>query len=259
MESIIAKCHQGSVTSVAFKGNKIHCGSSSAKLPSYEYVHTLLKDTEAKRRKLILKYLDSVDAYVKSGKKELLHDLDPLVKNIQEYDHKIAEYKQEYYNVSSTNEDELFNEIQESLQSSKSMDSSTYDVTVAKKELEAHRRRRELFASWKQLRASWNDQVMIAADKVVVPKAVVVHSSPKVKGKLSPEEKVELKDKIKSKMLTVFKFKTLEECQSKARSKPFYQSKEEILKLITENENLKKLMPSNYKSLNKEELCKYLI
>lgn len=259
METVIAKCHQGDVTSVVFKGNKIQCGSSSVKLPSYEYVHNLVRDNEKKRQSLILKYLDKVDAFVRGGKKDVLADLDPLVKEIQGYDSKITDYKQQYIEASSTNENELYQAIMESLQASKEEGNkvSTYDAMAAKKMLDAHRHRRELFSNWKQVRASWNDKVMVAADKVVVPVPKPV--SPKVKGKLTQEDKIELKEKIKHKMLAVFKFKNLEECQSKARSKPFYQSKEEILKLIQENENLKKLMPANFKSLTKEELCKYLI
>jgi hypothetical protein len=53
-------------------------------------------------------------------------------------------------------------------------------------------------------------------------------------------------------------FTSISECTSKARSKPFFKSKDDIIKLIEADERLKKLMPSNYKSLSKEKLCDYI-
>lgn len=55
-----------------------------------------------------------------------------------------------------------------------------------------------------------------------------------------------------------FKFKTAEECNSKSSSKPFYMSKDDILKIIASDENIEKEFPSNYKKLKKEELCTIL-
>lgn len=72
--------------------------------------------------------------------------------------------------------------------------------------------------------------------------------------KLTNIQKNIIKDNIKN----LLKFKNKAECVSKAKSKAFYMSKEEIIKLIDSTPELKAIVPENYKTLNKEQLCGYL-
>lgn len=72
--------------------------------------------------------------------------------------------------------------------------------------------------------------------------------------KLTNIQKNIIKDNIKN----LLKFKSKAECVSKAKSKAFYMSKEEIIKLIDSTPELKAIVPENYKTLNKEQLCGYL-
>jgi hypothetical protein len=72
--------------------------------------------------------------------------------------------------------------------------------------------------------------------------------------KLTNIQKNIIKDNIKN----LLKFKSKAECVSKAKSKAFYMSKEEIIKLIDSTPELKAIVPENYKTLNKEQLCSYL-
>lgn len=72
--------------------------------------------------------------------------------------------------------------------------------------------------------------------------------------KLTNIQKNIIKDNIKN----LLKFKSKSECVSKAKTKAYYMSKEEIVKLIESTPELKAIVPENYKTLNKEQLCTYL-
>lgn len=80
----------------------------------------------------------------------------------------------------------------------------------------------------------------------------------KVVGKLSDEDKDTIKRSIKDLIKEKFKAKTLEECTSQKRSQPYYMKKEDIIQTIENTPQIKKVMPGNFKSLNKESLCKQL-
>ena len=55
-----------------------------------------------------------------------------------------------------------------------------------------------------------------------------------------------------------FPFTSKEECTSSKRTSSFYMSKEDITKNIKSDPKLKKLMPRNYSTLTKKELCDHL-
>jgi len=89
-------------------------------------------------------------------------------------------------------------------------------------------------------------------------KARVKNKGRKLPAKISTSDIKKIRDNVKELMKSVFKPKTLEECASQKRSQPYYMKKEDILKEIDNNPDIKKLLPDNYKALNKEEICKYL-
>ena len=76
--------------------------------------------------------------------------------------------------------------------------------------------------------------------------------------RLSDKNIVVIKKNIKDLVREKFKAKTFEECKSKQRSKTYFMKKEEILDLIDKNPEMKKLLPDNYKTLDKDNLCKYI-
>lgn len=82
-------------------------------------------------------------------------------------------------------------------------------------------------------------------------------SSKKLK-KLSNDNVNIIKKNIKDLVKQKFKAKTLEECKTKQRSKEYFMKKEEILDIIEKNPEMKKLLPANYKSLDKDNLCRYI-
>lgn len=67
-----------------------------------------------------------------------------------------------------------------------------------------------------------------------------------------------IKEKIKDLIKQKFKPQNFEQCSSQKRSQPYFMKKEEILEVIANNKELESTMPSNYKSLSKENLCKFL-
>jgi hypothetical protein len=77
--------------------------------------------------------------------------------------------------------------------------------------------------------------------------------------RVTNSEKNAIKKNVKDLIKNTFTFKTKEECASQKRSQPFYESKDAIVEKISKNEELKKLMPSNYKSLSKEKICAELL
>lgn len=64
--------------------------------------------------------------------------------------------------------------------------------------------------------------------------------------------KARVKDILKAK----FKFQDKKQCLS--RTKANFMSKDEIIGIIDNDDDLKKIMPPNYKKMNKEGLCEYL-
>jgi hypothetical protein len=73
---------------------------------------------------------------------------------------------------------------------------------------------------------------------------------------LSPEKIDKVKESIKKLLKEKFRFTNIEECASTKRSQNYYTSKSEIFNVIEEVPDIKKLMPSKYKSMNKDDLCK---
>ena len=58
---------------------------------------------------------------------------------------------------------------------------------------------------------------------------------------------------------TTFPFKTKSECESSKRSKLYYMSREDIMKKIDNDNELKTKVGNNYRKLSKDELCNKLM
>jgi hypothetical protein len=64
-----------------------------------------------------------------------------------------------------------------------------------------------------------------------------------------------MKNMLNTYPFNLFNFKTREECKSAARSKPYYIKKSDMLNIINDTPELKKIFPAKYKQLPKEDLC----
>lgn len=111
-----------------------------------------------------------------------------------------------------------------------------------------------------------NDSVMIPYNDYYITSLPVVVDNirldkpeRKLKEKLKKIKKItkteiEIKDELKMSIKRNI-FKTLEECTSTKRSKPYYLSKKEIFDIIEKDPELKKKVGKMYKKLSREDLC----
>lgn len=110
------------------------------------------------------------------------------------------------------------------------------------------------------------DYVVLQAPSLVnAPAPAPAPTKPKTKiNKISPKPTLDnvnaqvIKNKIKDLIKHKFKPQNFEQCASQKRSQPYFMKKEDILETISNNPELEKTMPPNYKSMSKENLCKIL-
>jgi hypothetical protein len=88
------------------------------------------------------------------------------------------------------------------------------------------------------------------------PKLKIQNTDPQIR--LSPKQIEKVKNANKNVLKDLFKFSNIEECASSKRSMMYFMSKENIIDIIDKNPKLKARMPSKFRSLKKEELCKVL-
>lgn len=80
----------------------------------------------------------------------------------------------------------------------------------------------------------------------------------KAKQEIVEHKIAKIEKEIKEKIATNFKFSTLAECISSKRTASYYMSKEDLVKAISSDKELLKIMPSGFKKLKKEHICKML-
>lgn len=95
-----------------------------------------------------------------------------------------------------------------------------------------------------------------------MPRVEILEQTKEKKKEIKEKEvkvKVEkLEKKITDVLETQFKFKNLNDCKSKKRSALYFMSKDDIIKVIHNNPDMKSKMPKNYKLLKKEDICDIL-
>jgi hypothetical protein len=93
-----------------------------------------------------------------------------------------------------------------------------------------------------------------------LPEITSKEITPKKKpGKRQEKIKEKIVDQLlKSFPLNKFKFQTIDDCNSKSKSNPYYISKEDLVATIQNDNDLKRIFPKSYKKLKKEELCAIL-
>lgn len=97
------------------------------------------------------------------------------------------------------------------------------------------------------------------AHKKEVPPPIIAPSKPTKKVKyLTTKEKEIIKHNVKKLISGKFKFQNKDECTSRKHSQPYYMSKEKLVEIIDGDNELKAIVPSNYKTLSKEQLCTYI-
>jgi hypothetical protein len=82
--------------------------------------------------------------------------------------------------------------------------------------------------------------------------------SPVAKIVITPQQINQIKTNVRKLLQEKFRFSNKEECASLKRSQAYYMTKEDIIATIEDTPDIKAIMPSNYKSLKKEQICEYL-
>lgn len=80
----------------------------------------------------------------------------------------------------------------------------------------------------------------------------------KIYKNISNVQAEKIKINVKNLINNSFKFKNLDECLSMKKKTPYWMSKDEIIKQIDKSQTIKNQMPSDYKKLKKENLCKII-
>ena len=67
-----------------------------------------------------------------------------------------------------------------------------------------------------------------------------------------------LEKSVKNKLFKVFKFGDEEECASRSRSYDYFTKKDDIIKIIEKNKEIKDRLPQNYRGFSKTKICEEL-
>jgi hypothetical protein len=240
-------------------------------LPNYTKIAKIIDDLKHKRQQLAREYFDMLNN-IMLGKNVNSMAFDKIVSHISEIDIKLDEMYEkqlspfvEQRSILQERYDQLEDKQNQIVKSE-----SALNPHVAKTVVEIMKKKQHIMKELSQVSekdleeytGETYDFVKIDEhnDKhkqspVIVKKQRVVKKS---NTNLSNDEKTQIKTNIKNALKNVFRFKDKEECHSKARSKEYFMTKNEVIQVIDENPHLKKLMPSNYKSLTKEKLCTFI-
>lgn len=272
----VRSCHNGNTTRIVLRADSKHgtlmkCGRNTISLPVYKNIEHEISSLKRTRRELAKEYF-TLHAAVLDERRIDSSLFDKLAKDIIAADKKIDDLLAAKYSKDDGELDALQQEHEEMLAKEsellqrKSPHSRTLGRTIArhfKRKIDLHDALEE------QKRKGFNEFVREghgsvvkeeedeedAKDKPVQKeRKKVVQKRSKV---LTEEQASNVKKTIKDLLKEVYKFKDSEECRSRQRSKAYYMTKEEILQEIEKNQDLKKLMPSNYKNLTKEKLCEH--
>lgn len=244
---------------IVIKGNKMKSGKSETVLPRYVNIKNKITDLREKKRSLSRKYFDTYNRLI-NGLDIDKRLFDKVVDDINDIEDEIETLIGLRTNKPSVDTTALEEELSRlDTQDANILKKSVFDTKVGNTLARNFRRKVVIYNELKEISESryngFNEYMKVDG----YAKAAVKEKTPKQSSvkKLSVDQKVEIMDNIKDLLKNVYRFKDKGECLSKQRSKAFYMSKEEILQEIENNENLKKLMPSNYKKLTKDKLCEF--
>lgn len=244
---------------IFIKGNKLKYDKKEVVLPKYVKISDEMNELQAKRRILTRKYFDYYNSLLNSEQVDQIkfdelvmeiHDLEDAIENLTDNTKRRGEEQDMIANI----RDELY-QLQQS--DKDVLQKSKFDINQGKVIAKNFKKKVNLYNQLSNIHT--NDIVKYikyvkSTKKPSEPTPVVLQPKPKV---LTNKEVTDIKKNITELLKRIYMFKDKQECISKQRSKPFFTSKEEILKEIEKNDELKKLMPSNYKTFTKEKLCDF--
>ncbi len=258
----ILNCSTSQETKIVFKKNKIYCDNKYKDLPKYTNIDKEIDNLIIQKNNIALKYFNILQEVLYNNSYEHKHLLDNFTAEINILDNKINNLRTIYNNININTE---LNNLELELSLIKNNETKLInnndknDILLAKELAKIHKKKYELFLKIKNLKNTYMKNItlieqqenLIIENKEEKPK-IIKNNNFKI---LNDKEKNVLNSKIKEKL---FKFKNIDECASKKRTMTYYMSRQDIIDIIDKDIKIKKLMPSNYKTLAKEDLCKYI-
>lgn len=240
---------------IVIKGNKMN---NETVLPRYVNIKNKIAELRGKKRILSRQYFDTYNRLI-NGLDIDKKAFDKVVDDINDIEDEIEILIGLRTNRPTEDTTALKEELSRlDLQDEQILKKSVYDSKVGSTLARNFKRKVSIHNELKEITESrYNDFIEYMRVDGYAKAYIKSPAKPSSVKKLSVDQKVEIKYNIKDLLKNVYKFKDKTECLSKQRSKAFYMSKEDILQEIEKNENLKKLMPSNYKKLTKDKLCEF--
>lgn len=103
-----------------------------------------------------------------------------------------------------------------------------------------------------------NEEEIETKEKVTKAKKTSTKTTTKARQVNTENDNQPLNIIVKTSLLKNFAFKTADECTTKLRSKPYYISKDKLIEAISNDEELLKIFPKNFRKMTKEDLCHVL-
>lgn len=244
------------VDHLVIKDGKLHIDKYEIQLPKIVYISRRISEIETDKKNLLLKVFLLQQKILNAKNPKLFqNEYNANIMNIVAFDDEIDMLNRYYrkindnineveVKVSPFNKSKLYEELQADIH---------YDGQKIKKLVKYFLDKLEK-----------KDQESIVIDYYISELPII-----KLKKDKDTEQKKDIKKDIKKltniqkniikdNIKNLLKFKSKAECVSKAKTKSYYMSKEEIIILIDSTPELKEIVPKNYKTLNKDQLCGYL-
>lgn len=242
--TFIQSCSVGPVLSISFDKDRVICGSKSMKIPVYSSLNDEIHQQSEKRRLLQQEY-SKLTCDLMSNKHVDREVFDNIAHEIISIDEAI---------------DKLLHTVHSTANDYVARDETQVKIEELRK---ASTKERVAQLHKEFLRSVHKEQIIsnIGLMRYGEYELAIAEPPPSQRRPYTPNISKEAENAIVNNIEQLlkdnFRFKTVQECTSKERSKQYYTTKEEIIKKINEDERLKNAMPNNFKNLTKEKLCEF--
>jgi hypothetical protein len=261
---------------ITINDNKLIIDNYEITLPKIVNIFNRRTEIESIRRQHILNLYELQQKMINSEKPQIYKEnYNNIINNIHALDEEYEILKAYYIKINQLYYDIKYDDLNHEMSTIKTSMNNLYESiidnnfvqkSITKKYIKKYNSAFDKYNEIKQFKNSYRIDYYIlelpkfkthnkTESKNIQEKIIVKKSK---LPKLSSDQKQKITENIKNMLKDKVKFSNKAECTSKAKSKEYFMSKDEILKLIDDNPEIKITMPSNYKSWNKEVLCEYL-
>jgi hypothetical protein len=258
----ITGCQTRSSTTIKFEGDRIVCGKQQMSVPSYTELSTYMSALSTEKKQLQHSYATLL-CRMTHGEPVKTKEFDDIVMRLSAIEQEVDDLIQQHSGMPSE-EDALERAIREADTKLKHEVSHKSVARVHGTFLANLNRVKAVGTARNAYVIQEGEYKMLAAPREAINRRPRRRPdppqeeapprprspSPPLRPPVSPRETENIRENVAELLKRTFKFKS--------RSAAFFTNKEDLIKLIEANEPLKKLMPKNYKSLTKEQICQAL-